>query len=381
MKIFKIVLSLIFITTLLSCEKEIRNIANNEEPPIIGPPPVEVIPVDINEQGFGLLEHMQGQWVGSNKIIADTYDWFTFDYRAISASHIHGIFEGGSVGNLLTSFFVTDFKDTRTILARNGGLLNGIYRSSYFVLDSVRTDVSGDFYRLVDAKGGTNTMWMELRFTGDSLYFNAYTSRLGLNYPPTRHMTFKAVRANYALAETAALAVDFPQNIPAWDFSDGFNEAYFYVNDGETEAKSASFLAYDESGGVVEELAYESGDPFTISDHPYIATLDLSVVRNPVIEGKDLFVNLSYEPLTDASGYYMSEEAFNTVLLFPSIAGTEDAVRITYLHPGEYYITVIADVNSDGYPSTGDYSHPSQTITISPNGSHSITIDDITTEN
>lgn len=381
MKQLKILFSLVVLFLFASCEKEIRNIANNEEEPIDGPQPVEVTPVDINVEGFDLLENMQGQWVGSNKIIADTYDWFAFDYRPISPSHIHGIFEGGTIGNLFTSFFVTDYKNTRTIFARNGGVLNGIYRTSYFVLDSVRTDASGDFYRLVDIKSGTNTMWMELRFTGDSLYFNAYTSRFGINYPPTRHMTFKAVRENSALAETAAAAVNFPQNVIAWDFSSGFNEDYFYVNDGDTEAKTASFLAYDESGATLEELAYASGDPFTISDIPYIATLDVTAIRNPTIEGKQLFLNLSIDPLTDGSGYFVSEEAFNTILLFPTLGGDQDEFEITYLHPGDYYITIIADVNEDGYLSSGDYTHASQSISISPAGTHSITIDNITVEN
>lgn len=241
--------------------------------------------------------------------------------------------------------------------------------------------MGGDFYRLVDVKSGTNTMWMELRFTGDSLYFNAYTSRFGINYPPTRHMTFKAVRANSALAETAALAVDFPQNVIAWDFSSGFNEDYFYINDGDTEAKTASFLAYDEFGTTLEELAYTSGDPYTISDIPYIATLDVTVARNPTIEGKDLFLNLSIDPLTDDAGYFLSEEAFNTILLFPTLGGDQDEFEITYLHPGDYYITIIADVNGDGYPSSGDYTHTSQLISISPSDTHSITIDNITVEN
>lgn len=74
MKRLKILFSLIILISFVSCEKEIRNIANNEEKPIDTPQPVEVIPVDINVKGFDLLENMQGQWVGSNKIIADTYD-------------------------------------------------------------------------------------------------------------------------------------------------------------------------------------------------------------------------------------------------------------------------------------------------------------------
>ena len=50
----------------------------------------------------------------------------------------YGIFEGGTIGNLFTSFFVADFKGRRMLMARNDDILNGIYRTSYFVLDQVR---------------------------------------------------------------------------------------------------------------------------------------------------------------------------------------------------------------------------------------------------
>ena len=52
---------------------------------------------------------------------------------------------------------------------------------------------------------------MELKFKGDSLYWNAYTSRLGL-LTPTRHMTFKGYRANSSLATDAATKYGFPKN-------------------------------------------------------------------------------------------------------------------------------------------------------------------------
>jgi len=363
---------------LIACEKEPRNIAGTATTAPT-PPPVsaEVNPVDINGQGFDFLENMQGHWVGINRVIADDYDWFAFDYRAISPSQIHGIFEGGTMGNLLTSFFVTDFKDTRTIMARNGGLLNGIYRTSYFVLDSVNYD-NGDFYRFVDAEGGTNTMWMELNFVNDSLYFNSYTSRLGLNFPPSRHMTFKAKREHPELAEAAATAVGFPQNEPAWDFSSGFNQDFLYAEPG---AKSATFLAYDESGTKdVFTLAAEAGDPYTIEQQPYLGYLQVNVETNSIIEGKSLFLNLSKDPLTDNNGYFQALEPFNTILLFPELRDQTEFL-ITYLHPGEYYVNITADVNDDGAITDGDYTHPTQSITIDPEGQHQITISNITVEN
>ena len=378
-KVFFVIFSLALFATFYSCEKDVRNIVEVTPPEEPSPTPEEVKPVNVNEQGFEFLEKMQGHWIGANRIIADDWDWFAFDYRAIAPSQIHGIFEGGTMGNLFTDFFVADFKGTRTIMGRNGGVLNGIYRTSYFVMDSVRHDTDGDFYRLVDAEGGTNTMWMELRFTGDSLYFNAYTSRLGLIFPPSRHMTFRAKKEHPELAATAAAAVGFPQNVPAWDFSQGFNQDYLYAEPG---AASATFLAYDETNTKdIFTLAAESGDPYTISDHPYLGYLQIDVVRNPDIEGRTLMINLSRDVLTDSNGYFHSVEAFNTILLFPSLVGTEDQFLVTYLHPGTYYVNITADMNDDLFPSQGDITHPPQVITIEPEGQHQITIDNITVQN
>lgn len=373
-------LLLIALISLSGCEKEIRNIAEPSE--VVDPTTgttysTEVVPVDINVDGFDLLDKMQGHWVGENTVIADEFPWFAFDYRAISPSQIHGIFEGGTIGNLLTSFFVTDYKNTRTIMARNGGLLNGIYRTSYFVLDSIDHSANGDFYRLIDANNGQAIMWMELRFKADSLYFNAYTSRLG-EFMPTLHMSFKAKQNDLSMAQTAASDVGFPVNTPAWDFSGGFNEAFFYDNPA-TDLQSATFLAQSATADVYT-LSSTSGDPYTISDHPHLGTLQLNVNRNATINGKELFVHLSKDPLTDANGY-LDVNAFNSVLLFPQIAGNQDNLFITYLHPGDYYVTVVADANDDGYVSQGDISHITQSITIAPEQNAAITIDNITVQN
>ncbi len=367
---------------MLGCEDEIRNIAGDSGD---APGPVElsaeVNPVNINDDGFDLLENMQGHWTGPMRIIADDLDWFAFDYRPLSSSHILGIFEGGSVGDLLTSFFVTDFKGTRTIMARNGGLLNGLYRTSYFVLDSIRYQSDNSkYYRLVDAQGGAATMFMELRFKADSVYFNAYTSRLGLNLVPTRHMTFKARRENPDLAATAAQALNFPLNEPAWDFSGSFPEELLYVNPGDTKARSATFLAEQGNNEDLFSLADISGDPFRIQDHPYLAYLTVNIERNEEIRNKPWFVYLSKVSLTDAEGYLL-EAPFATVLRFPEVLGTLDTFTFTYLHPGNYFVTVIADANEDGFISEGDITHPSRFITVSPEEAATININNINVQN
>lgn len=342
-------------------------------------PTSEVIPVDVSEEGFELLEKMQGHWVGSMLILGTEYDWFAFDYRAISPSHVFGIYESGSAGNLLTSFFVTTFKGKKTIMARNGGLLNGIYRTSYFVLDSVSREPDGDFYRLVDAVGGKAVMWMELKFSNDQLRFNAYTSRLGLLDKPSTHMAFNASKRLPELSQTAAKDVGFPENITAWDFDARFREDYLYVNPGDEAAKSASYLDQDESKTVFD-LAYTSGDPIRIDEHPHLGYLNLKLELNDQIDQSTLLVYLSTEPLTDENGY-MLVEPFDNVLHFPELLPGQNEFLFTYLHPGSYYVTVVADVNNDAYASLGDITHVSVPITVEAEKQTDLTIDNITVQN
>jgi len=338
------------------------------EPPIEVPTQSEVLPVDINVEGFDFLEQMQGHWVGMNRVIATDYDWFTFDYRAISPSHIHGIYEGGTVGNLFTSFFVTNFKDTRTIMARNGGILNGIYRTSYFVLDSVNISNDESFYRLVDAHGGQAIMSMELRFVQDSLFFNSYTSRIGVAVPPTRHMTFKAKKRDLELSQAAANAVGFPQNVVERDFAAGFDLNDLWIDEGQSAPLSATVFEYEK-------------DPFTIDEHPYLSYLEVTATRNPQIQDSHLLFWLSKTSLTDSNGYLTYDyDAYDTVLMFPTIIN-EDTFTFSYLHPGTYYLNVVADQDQDGAPSVGDITAPSQLITITPESLQNIVVDNINIQN
>lgn len=368
----------------LSCKKESNQTSGDGEGAESATGITAVVPIDIHNDGFDLLEKMQGHWIGKNRVIASDYEWFAFDYRPISSSHLHGIYEGGTIGNLLTSFFVTDFKGKRTIMARNGGLLNGIYRTSYFVLDSIRNDNDGKYFRLVDAVGGAGIMSMELKFNNDSLHFNAYTSRLATSLPPTRHMTFKAKKQNLDLSNTAAAALAFPQNTPAWDFSEGFMEEYLSVNPGQEIPQTATFLSQDESNtSDLLTLALASGDPFTVADHPYLANLDIIAERGSNTEGSKLLLYLSKEALTDSYGYlkWLDPTAFNSILKFPEIAASQHTLHMSYLHPGSYYITVIADINQDGIPSEGDISSISESFSIAPEASKTININDINYQN
>lgn len=373
-------LSLAIILACIGCTDNIRDITGGTT---LGTS--EVNPVDINLDGFDFLSKMQGQWVGSNRIIATDHSWFAFDYRAISPSHIHGIHEGGTQGNLFTSFFVTDYKGKRTLMARNGGVLNRLYRTSYFVLDKVENrNTEGKYYRFVDAIGGKNLMYFELRFKRDSLYFNAYTSNLGLRGLPKRHMTFKAKKNIADLAQTAARATNFPQNTVAWDFTTRLNSPNLYIVPGNSSPTTGTFLAQQQGVRDVYSLAALSGDPVTITDHPRLGTLIVNFTRNAAIANTDLFLYLSKEPLTDANGIMVSSStAFDSVLHFPTIdkQDTETSFIYTYLHPGTYYLTVISDKNANLSPGQGDIMSPSRMITIAPQENKTETVTNINVQN
>lgn len=331
-------------------------------------PKIEV--VDIEKNGFDLLKNIQGQWLGINSVAGMDFNWFAWDYRAISKSHIHGIYEGGSMGNLFTSFFIANFKGTKTIMARNGGVLNGIYRTSYFVLDKTKEDENGKYYRLVDAVGGKNTMYMELRFTKDSLYWNSYTSQLGTKSMPTRHMTYKGKKYFEALAQKTAEKFNFPQKEIAYEFPTGFDNSYLYMK------KSASFLWQTNSNENVYKMAKSALDPVTIKDYPYLSSLKIKLNRNKKVKGKQIILYVSTQPLTDNDGNLSNQVSdYDNNILFSFLTNDEDHFTYTYVHPGKYYVTAIADLDKNYIISKGDIYGKSKAVTVAPESTAEITMD------
>ncbi len=346
--------------------------------------PPEITPVDVSREGFELLEALQGHWVGPMTLMGQKYDWMAFDYRAIAPSHVHGIFEAGTIGNLFTSFFVTEFKGRKTIMARNGGVLNGIYRTSYFVLTDVRKTWRGTRYKLVDAFGGDGIMWMELTFSGDRLEFNSYTSRLGLT-APKRHMAFNAQRKRPELAVAAARSVGFPRNVVDFSMPDPMPVPTWVSEYPQT---SQTYIAHDEGRGLsLVQLGTEAQDPRLASQMPHLSTLSVSIERNAFTAGKPLHIYLSQKAITDSSGKlitrggYVREELIDTLLLYPELNGRTDSFTFTYLHPGDYFLTVVADMDTDGYPSPGDITHPATRISVRPETRESVTVDNLNVRN
>lgn len=356
----------ILLTALALTIFSFKNHSNNGYEPIS-----KISVVDIEKEGFDLLNKLQGQWLGINSVAGINYNWFAWDLRPISNSQLHSMFEAGSMGNLFNTFFVADFKGVKTIMVRNGGVLNGIYRSSYFILDKVRKDENGDYYRLVDAVGGKETMYMELRFKKDSLYWNVYNSQLGNKPVPKRHMTFKGKKYKDDLAMENAKQFNFPEKEVAYNFPSGFDNDYLYAK------KSATFLWQADSNEGIAKMGKLAGDPIVIDDYPEISSLKINFNRDQKDVNKTLMLYVSTTPLTNDKGYlYRDLEVHNNSVLFSYLTNGEDQFTYTYVLPGNYYITAIVDNDNNYVISKGDRYALSIPVTVASNANVTVNVDD-----
>jgi len=296
-------------------------------------------------KGFSLLSEISGHWVGSNETVFGNFDWFAFDFRPISASHVHSIYEGSTNQNIITSFFVADFEGKQQIMARNGGWLGNQYRATYFVLDQADVTANSSYYRLVDAVGREDRAYMELRFENDTLYFDAYKDNSGQLAEPIHHMGFKGTNYNPSFAESATQQFDFPQKVSEVDLNDKF------VN-----------LIDDDSALFLEE----SQDPFPKSMHGHLSDLTIEINRAAAIQDVGLLLYISTEPIIDSNGNVDFDNLDRKVVRTINVTGTEDVYITTYLHPDDYYITLFSDQDGNFYPSSGDVASVSKNFEVTP---------------
>lgn len=295
--------------------------------------------------GFNLLNEISGHWVGKNETAFGVYDWFAFDFRPISSSHIHSIYEGASAMNIINSFFVAEYDGKHQIMARNGGWLGSQYRATYFLLDKAEENDDKKYYRLVDAIGGKDRSYIELTFENDKLKFDAYKDNSGTLDNPILHMSFTGTNYNPSFAEEATKANMFPKNIPEISMENQFDE--LLDND------SALFLE-------------ESLDPFPRSMHNYLSELTIDIEKNIELKNKPLLLYLSTKAIVENSGNINFEHLDKTLVRTIDIYGNEESYTATYLHPDEYYVTVFYDADNNKYPSEGDLSSESSFIDVEP---------------
>ena len=292
-------------------------------------------PSDVSILGFELLNDLNGHWVGSNETPFGNFDWFAFDFRPISASHSHSIYEGATNQNIITSIFLAEIDNRLQIMARNGGWLGNQYRATYFILDKAELNQDERYYRLVDAVGGANRSYIEFRFIADSIYIDAYKDNSGSLDQPIHHMGFSGANRNPSYAMAALNRFEYPQEVTEVNLNDAFLNLI--------DPDSALFLE-------------EESDPFPKSDHGHVSDLTIDIVRNTETQDDPLLLFISKEEIVSASGVVNFDNLDNSVIRTISIRANENSYLTTYLHPDEYYITIFSDRDNDEIPSANDYS-------------------------
>jgi len=304
--------------------------------------------------GFSILDNLSGHWVGSNDTAFGFFDWFAFDFRPISASHVHSIYEGATNQNIITSVFIADFEGRQQIMARNGGWLGNQYRATYFVLDKDEERQDTAYYRLVDAVGGVDRAFIEFRFISDSIFIDAYKDNSGSLDKPIHHMGFAGSNRNPSYSITATEIFNFPQQVSEVDLVSKFTNLI--------DPDSALFLE-------------ESDDPFPRNEHGHLSELSIDLSRGTEVEDKSLLLFLSKENLVMSSGAINFNNVENSVIRTIDISSTENNYLTTYLHPDEYYITAFADLDNNGFPSPGDYTSISTMKTVAAESLESIDLE------
>ncbi len=300
-------------------------------------------PTDI--LGYDVLAEINGHWVGSNQTSFGFYEWFAFDFRPISSSHVHSIYEGGSNQNIITSLFIADFEGKQQIMARNGGWLGNQYRATYFVLDKAEESNGSKYYRLVDAVGREDRAYMELRFENDTLYFDAYKDNGGALDEPLHHMGFKGTNFNPTYSEPSTELFDFPQPITEVNLENAFTNLI--------DSDSALFLE-------------ESADPFPKSNHGHLSDLTVNIEKANAIQEDNLLLYISKKPIVDTNGVVNFDNLNKAVVRTIDVQSFETAYISTYLHPDTYFITLFSDKDGNFYPSEGDFTNVSKEITVAP---------------
>ncbi len=293
--------------------------------------------------GHQLLTELTGHWVGTNETAFGNFDWFAFDFRPISASHLHSIYEGGTNQNIITSVFIADFEGRQQIMARNGGWLGNQYRATYFVLDKAEETAEGSYYRLVDAVGREKRAFMEFRFENGTMTFDAYKDNSGELDEPIHHMGFSGTNYNPSFAQAAIEEFNYPRAISEVNLENKFTNLI--------DPDSALFLE-------------EADDPFPKSDHGYISDLNIKINRDPAIEFDPLLLYLSTEPIVNGAGQVDFENLDRKVIRTIDVRADELSYLTTYLHPGNYYVTAFSDHDGNFFPSTDDFSNVSKVIEV-----------------
>ncbi|MEM8678748.1 MAG: hypothetical protein AAGF97_05240, partial [Planctomycetota bacterium] len=200
---------------------------------------------------------------------------------------------------------------------------------------------------------------------------------------PTRHLDYPPHPRPRPRGAAPPAAVGFPENVMAFDFSAGLPRPNWPA---ETPLTSASYI-WEEKGKSLTELGQMARDPIRIDQMPYVSRLTIKIDRQELTQGKPLHVYLSRQPLTDQRGKFITHSGYvrsdllDGLLSFPELGPQQDTFTFTYLHPGRYSLTVVADMDGDGYPSPGDVSHPATEVHVAPKSEITVQVKNLDVRN
>ncbi|HWB62690.1 MAG TPA: hypothetical protein VG603_04195, partial [Chitinophagales bacterium] len=207
------ILLALFILALASCHHK-----DNNPPQNVSPPPINST---TNVLGYGLLSKICGIWDGgvtSTTALGGYPEWIV-DFRPISASQVSAKNELDTLNDIFMSFFITYHDSAYKLAFRNGGSFTGLKRVSYMEADSVSETPSQSYYRFVDFVKGSQRVYAEVVFKGDSLILRSFTNKYNTLRAPTLHMEWRAKLQDTTSCEAAKAAFGFPQKTLVKDFT------------------------------------------------------------------------------------------------------------------------------------------------------------------
>ena len=355
MKVIAPIIFLLSILSIASCkrDKNPEDTTNNiEEPNCVG------ITVDANSQimGYSILEKVPGIWNGpvTSSTALGSYPEWIVDFRPISPSQISAKNELDSVNDIFMSFFVIKDGCEFKMAFRNGGGFAGNVRNSYMFIDSVFEDASHSFYRFSDPVAGGNRVYTDIKFVQDSMIMHTFTNQYNNLSQPVSHMLWKS-KLVYSIATQDALTnFNFPQKQLTKDFSSTFTD-------------------------LTEAVFYSaSQDPYPENQQPYLGNTQVNInITNPttIDPSKKVMIILTTEPLFNGFTFLTANLATRSRYVFVG-AEQPTGYNFNYMHPGDYYVNAVYDVNGDYNFTSGDYMNGTFDIpvTLGSSGNASATV-------
>jgi len=292
-----------------------------------------------NVEGFNILAKIPGIWNGpvfSPTPLGDFQEWIV-DFRPISPSQVSAKNELDSINDIFMSFFICKYDNAYKVAFRNGGGFDGNVRNSYMIIDSLYESVNHSFYRFVDPVSGGNRVYTDVTFTQDSLIMHTFTNQFNTLSTPVTHMRWTAKLKDASSTQNAISTFGYPKKEMTTDFSTTFN-------------------------GLSDAVFYSvSQDPYPESAQPYLGVSSINVnITNPSTTDplKKVAIIITTQPLFNGFNFIAANLDYRSRYVLVG-AESNTGFSFNYMHPGDYYVNAIYDVDGDLSFSSGDFMNSS----------------------